>query len=62
LFDVMPVGVTRLKKSEKKVGVAILKTLTPGTPRETRRENITSPARVTGGIVPNVASTFWKKR
>ncbi|TFJ81884.1 hypothetical protein NSK_007131 [Nannochloropsis salina CCMP1776] len=30
LFDVMPVGVTRLKKSEKKVGVAILKTLTPG--------------------------------
>jgi len=62
LFDVMPVGVMRLKKSEKKVGVAILKTLTPGTPRETREENIASPARVTDGIFPNVASTFWKKR
>lgn len=30
LFDVMPAGMKRLKKSEKRVGAALIKALTPG--------------------------------
>ena len=30
LFDVMPAGMTRLKKSEKSIGASIIKTLQPG--------------------------------
>ena len=30
LFDVMPAGMKRLKKNEKRVGAALIKALTPG--------------------------------